>query len=66
MVLEQQLRHDLTSGAMTMRQTESTGNGASLLKPSSPPTSDTPPPKRPHLPILPRHFHQLGSEDSYK
>jgi hypothetical protein len=31
---------------------------------SKPTSSDTPPPARPHLLILPKQFHQLGTEYS--
>lgn len=31
------------------------------LETSKPTPSDTPPPARPHLQIVPKHFHQLGT-----
>ena len=34
------------------------------LETSKPTSSDTPPPTRPHLPILPKQFHQLGTKCS--
>ena len=43
------------------KQRALTRNGTSLLKTSKPAPSDTPPPTKPHLPILPKQFYQLAN-----
>ena len=51
----------LTSQSISRQQREHTGDGTSLLKPQSSPSSLILPPSRPHLLILPKQFHQVGN-----
>jgi hypothetical protein len=66
MTLEQELRAYILS--ISLREGREGREGwvwHRLLKLPKPSSSDTPPPARPHLFILPKQFHQPGTKYSY-